>query len=133
MSVISEEDVQTLQNLKQNDTVRVRINTEYGPYWNKLRVKRLTRAQIITTDNHHFWKKDGSEVGGRAWRRRIYPITEELEKIIGRKKSQSEEASQKRELIFRIKHCNLKYLSLDQLRQIDAMISDVEKCKEADV
>jgi hypothetical protein len=123
MHGIKEQEEHMLQNLKQNDTVCVRIYTEHGPYWNELRVKRLTKTQIITTDNQHFWKKDGSEVGGITWHRRIFPITEELEKIIEKRNLLSEETLQKRELIFSIS-CNLRRLSLDQLRQIDLNISD---------
>jgi hypothetical protein len=133
MSGINEQEVHMLQNLKQNDTVCVRINTEHGPYWNELKVKRITKTQIITTDNQRFWKKDGSAFGGWALFKRIYPITEDRAGTIKDSKFQHEEARQKRKLIFRIKRCDLKHLSLDQLRQIDVIISDVEKCNEADV
>lgn len=125
MHGITEREVQILQHLKQNDKVCVPIYTEYGPYWNELTIKRITKTQIITADNQHFRKKDGTAVGGMDWFRQIYPITEELAKTIKKTKLQHEEARQKRKLIFRIKRCELKNLSLDQLRQIDGIISNV--------
>lgn len=96
-------------------------------------VKRVTKAQIITTDDQHFWKKDGCAVGGKTWCKRIFPMTSESAKTIEKSRLQHEEARQKRKLIFRIKRCNLKYLSLDQLTQIAVVIEDFEKCTEADV
>jgi hypothetical protein len=130
---INEQEVHMLQNLKQNDTVCVRINTEHGPYWNKLAVKRLTKTQIITADDQRFWKKDGSAFGGSALFNRIYPLTEERAKTIEKTKSQHEVARQKRKLIFRIKRCNLNHLPLDQLTQLAVIMNDYEKCNEANV
>lgn len=129
---INEQEAHMLQNLKQNDTVCVRISTEHGPYWNELRVKRLTKTQIITADDQRFWKKDGSAFGGRALFKRIYPLTEERAKTIEKTKSQHEVARQKRKLIFRIKRCDLKHLSIDHLRQIHTIISDFEECNKAE-
>jgi hypothetical protein len=130
---INEREAHILQNLQQNDKVCIRVNTEHGPYWDELTVKRITKAKIITTDNQHFWKKDGSAYGGMALFKRIYPITEERAKTIEKTKFQHEKARQKRKLIFRIKRCNLNHLSLDQLRQIDVIIGDVEECNKAEV
>jgi hypothetical protein len=130
---INEQDVQALQNLKQNDTVCVRIYTDHGPYWDELKVNRLTKTQIITSDNQRFWKKDGTAFGGKAFCKRIYPLTEELVKIIEKTKSQHDEARQKRKLIFKIKRCNLNHLPLDQLTQISAIMNKFEKGNEADV
>jgi len=130
---INEQEERMLQYLKQNDKVCVPIYTEYGPYWNELTVKRVTKTQIITADNQHFRKKDGSQVGGRTWCKRIYPLTEKLAKIMEARKLEHGETRQKRKLIFRIKRCDLDHLSLDQLAQIDEIMGDVEKCGEADV
>lgn len=126
MSGISEKDAQMLQNLKQKDTVCTPIHTEFGPYWDKLTVKRTTKNQIITEDNQHFRKRDGYAVGETDWLKRIYPMTKERERIIRRTKNRYEEIKQKRRLIFRIKRCNYNQMSLSQLRQIDAIMGDVE-------
>ena len=123
---INEKEVELLQNLKQNDTVCTPIHTEYGPFWNKVTVKRITKNEIITADDQHFRKKDGCAVGDVDWLKRIYPITEEREKIIKKTKNQYEEIKQKRRLIFKIKRCDFKQLSLHQLRQIDSIMGDVE-------
>jgi len=126
MSGIDEREAQMLQNLKQNDMVCTPIHTEYGPYWDKLTVKRITKNQIITAGNQHFRKKDGYAVGNMDWCTRIYPITKERERAIQETEKQHAEMKQKRRLIFRIKRRDFRQLSLNQLRQIDAIMGDVE-------
>jgi hypothetical protein len=133
MHGITEQEVRVLQNVKQNDVVCVRIFTEHGPYWDTVRVKRLTKTQIITADDQRFWKKDGSAFGGMALFKRIYPLTEERAKAIHDTKLQQAELKKKRKLIFRIKRSDLKKLSSGQLEQVNLIIGNVEKRKEAGV
>jgi hypothetical protein len=66
-----------LQNLKVGDVVFRTQN--YTSAMIKVTVKRITKTQIITTNNEKFWKKDGYNVGGGTWdTQRIYEATPEL-------------------------------------------------------